>query len=122
MFKYTQSFFCINNEWICMNDLASRIAEGKAVLLSADDICTRLSISRSTLERWVRNSPPRSKDDLIDSIRDNKGLNGLLDTIANQEEGVKISFPPPEIRIGNSPRWSLETFKSWLSKNISSGD
>jgi predicted DNA-binding transcriptional regulator AlpA len=88
-----------------MNDLVNGIAEGTATLLSAEDICTRLSVSRSTFDRWVKNGstqyigvPPKS-------------------LFAKDDEG-SVSFPPPDIRIGNSPRWSIETFKKWLHSNL----
>lgn len=89
-----------------MNDLVNQIAEGTAILLSAEDICTRLSVSRSTFDRWVKNGstqyiggrPPKS--------------------LFNKDDDSSISFPPPDIRIGNSPRWSIDTFKAWLQKNL----
>lgn len=95
------------------DDLINQIAEGKAILLSADDICSRLSVSRSTFDRWVRNGAPFSvKDSLL-----NEPEFSFTERRLNQEDG-KLSFPPADIRIGNSPRWSLNTFKSWLAKNI----
>lgn len=97
-----------------MNDLVNKIAEGTAVLLSADDICSRLSVSRSTFDRWVRNGAP------LKEALQNRTRGSFHDLVADQEEG-KISFPPPDIRIGNSPRWSLSTFKAWLAKNLVAG-
>jgi hypothetical protein len=29
-----------------------------------------------------------------------------------------LTFPQPDIRVGNSPRWELETFKDWLRLNV----
>lgn len=99
-----------------MNDLVNNIAEGRAVLLSADDICSRLSVSRSTFDRWVRNGAPLT---LKEVLQDRSPV-GFPNLVADQEEG-KISFPPPDIRIGNSPRWSLSTFKAWLTRNLVAG-
>lgn len=93
-----------------MNDLVNDIAAGTANLLSAEDICTRLSVSRSTFDRWVRNgSSPLSQ---LSRVR------GKSLFAHDSDEDGSISFPPPDIRIGNSPRWALETFKGWLRKNL----
>lgn len=82
---------------------------GTATLLTADQICERIGVSRSTFDRWVRNGEGR-------------GLAGagqmvMLDAGANLTEDA-LRFPPPDIRIGNSPRWELETFKKWLLLNV----
>ena len=76
-----------------MNDLVDRIAAGEATLLGIDEICTRLGISRTTFDRWVR--------------------------CAGSQEN--ITFPAPDIRIGNSPKWEMETFKRWLAANANPG-
>lgn len=104
-----------------MNDLVNKIAEGKAVLLSADDICERLSVSRSTFDRWVRNSSKGTTDikEMIKEMQSETALHNRIFPRGNDDES-KISFPQPDIRIGNSPRWSLDTFKQWLMKNLSS--
>jgi len=91
-----------------MNDLVNQIAEGKANLLSADDICTRLSVSRSTFDRWVKNGT---------SIPSVGGI-PKRSIFPRNDEDSGITFPQPDIKIGNSPRWSIETFKKWLSKNL----
>lgn len=62
------------------DELVDRIADGTAELLTIDDVCARLSISRPTLERWRRNK----------------------------------QFPAADIQLGKSPRWSMDTFKTWL--------
>lgn len=101
-----------------VNDLVERIAAGKATLLGIDEICQRLGISRTTLDRWVRNSGGKlnSHGSIAEYIGD-MGLGvaprAMLDT---SPEG-RVKFPPPDIRIGNSPKWELETFKSWLRAN-----
>lgn len=95
-----------------MNEvLIDRIADGTAVLLSADQICTRLDVSRSTFDRWVRAGAP-----LIEQLK-NRQHGTYADRLNELEEG-RITFPPPDIRIGNSPRWEMATFKKWLTKNL----
>lgn len=64
------------------------------VLLSIDDVCARLSISRSTLERLRRTGDVvPSNDDFV---------------------GAPV-FPEPTLVIGRSPRWSATALNEWLS-------
>ncbi|QGA36511.1 hypothetical protein GAS19_01660 [Burkholderia glumae] len=93
-----------------MNDVVNRIATGQATLLTADQICERIGVSRSTFDRWVRNGEGRG-------LASGSSLAAMLDAGANFTEGT-LRFPPPDIRIGNSPRWELETFKKWLLLNV----
>jgi len=62
----------------------------KLNLLNTQTICHHLSISRSTLERWVSN--------------DKKGITD------------KPIFPQPCILIGGSPRWRASVINAWLNK------
>jgi len=99
------------------NSLIESIAAGQAQLLTADDICKRLSISRSTFERWVRNSVPIQEQ--IQRKSEALGTIGqMLEMMVEPEKSDKTSFPQADIRIGNSPRWSIETFKKWLEANV----
>jgi len=102
-----------------MNGLVDRIATGQATLLGVEEICTRIGVSRTTFDRWVRNGggQPSSKS-LARHIAETAGLSSnFLDTAENMTEGT-IKFPPPDIRIGNSPKWEIETFKRWLTANM----
>lgn len=92
-------------------DLVDRIANGKANLLGIDDICKRLGISRTTFDRWVKNGGGKSVGSNF------ANLTTISSLMENALEG-NISFPPPDIRIGNSPKWEMETFKSWLRANV----
>lgn len=101
-----------------IDNLVDRIAAGKATLLGIDDICQRLGISRTTLDRWVRNgggklSAPSSIAEHIADV----GLGGAFQSMLDSSPEASISFPAPDIRIGNSPKWELETFKNWLRSN-----
>lgn len=62
------------------------------VLLSIDDVCARLSISRSTLER-LRRTGDGAPDDLV---------------------GAPV-FPEPTLVIGRSPRWAATALNAWLA-------
>ncbi|WP_224718270.1 helix-turn-helix transcriptional regulator [Pectobacterium versatile] len=118
-----------------MKSLIDRIADGEATLLGIDDICARLGISRSTLERWVRNGSRASNrlKELAEGMMQNgaglpasirpasvtggMGLtDSMLDTNGSSSDN-SIVFPAPDIKIGQSPKWELQTFKDWLSKN-----
>jgi len=102
-------------------DIVDRIATGKATLLGIDDICTRLGISRTTFDRWVRNGS-KSLADKVGILKKNSDLiTKLRDNEENRTDGA-ISFPPPDIRIGNSPKWELETFKRWLKANVTTNE
>ncbi len=75
---------------------------GKDSLLSIDDICKKLSISRSTLDRWRgdhRNFPVS----YLTSIGNTGG-----------NEYVK-DFPKPMVYFGKSPRWSANEINHWLA-------
>lgn len=69
-------------------------------LLSIDDICKKLSISRSTLDRWRgigSRTLPRSYLDRFDGMNDVK------------------NFPEPTLMLGSSPRWSSKVINEWLN-------
>lgn len=109
-------------------DLVDRIANGTATLLGIDDICKRLGISRTTFDRWVRNGGGKTSGTtvaaaVLSRLTDTPSgqITRLMDTAENASEG-NISFPPPDIRIGNSPKWEMDTFKEWLRANVRAGD
>lgn len=90
----------------------------KTVLLSAEDICNRLSVSRSTFDRW-RKINPASKSPF--------GVGGgfqtsVLDsprTVADLENDVigLTPFPEPSLNVGGSPRWDANDVNAWLGEN-----
>lgn len=72
-------------------------------LLSIEDICNRLSISRSTLDRWRGIGDKSLSRSYLEMTRDN-------DTIKD--------FPAPTLFLGKSPRWSSKTINLWLNNQI----
>jgi predicted DNA-binding transcriptional regulator AlpA len=99
--------------------LVDRIADGEAILLGVEDICKRIGVSRTTFDRWVRNgggsTGPRTAAEVF-------GTAGLASRSLSDLQGGDSNtiFPPPDIRIGNSPKWEIETFKKWLRANMTS--
>lgn len=107
----------LKQNWCTMNDLIGRIADGTVELLGIDEICSRLSVSRPTSERWVRNGSNKPADKMLSFGQ----IASSMDRTSNFFEG-STSFPPPDIRIGGSPKWKVETLKKWLRFNTGKGD
>lgn len=42
---------------------------------------------------------------------------GLPSSLLDESSSDKTVFPAPDIRIGNSPKWEMSTFKKWLMSN-----
>ena len=111
-----------------MNDLVDRIASGEATLLGIEQICARLDISRATFDRWLKNWNQQNG-----SLADRLGMAGTnaigvgsgrrVPSLFPRDEAndSSMAFPPPDVRIGNSPKWELQTFKKWLRTNVRSG-
>lgn len=76
------------------------------VLLGIDEICQKLSISRSTFERLRR---PNEKNIMLIS-------SNPLSTASDDFSGLH-PFPKPTIVLGRSPRWSSTILNEWLQKN-----
>jgi predicted DNA-binding transcriptional regulator AlpA len=68
-------------------------------LLSIDDICQKLSISRSTLDRWRGIGNRTLPVSYLDRFN---GMNDIR------------NFPEPTVTFGNSPRWSAKVINEWL--------
>lgn len=88
------------------SDLFNRVALGDASLLTADQICERISIKRSTFDKWVRNSADRKLNELLSPAK--RGH------IPERKGFEASSFPQPDTRINGSPRWSSDTLADWL--------
>lgn len=76
------------------------------VLLDIDAVCTKLCISRSSLERLRRNKLNITGD--FDSTIDIQS--SKLDDLFG------VSFPEPTLSIGRSPRWSARVLNEWVDK------
>ena len=69
-------------------------------LLSIEDICTRLSISRSTLDRWRGIGERSLSKSYLEMTKDNDNVQ---------------DFPQPTLYFGKSPRWSSKDVNQWLN-------
>lgn len=78
--------------------LAKKIVDGEVDLMGIEEIVSRLGVSRSTLERWIRKE---------------RSL-GSQSTLSDM--GYKTNFPRPDLYIGASPRWMKTTVVDWLQK------
>lgn len=87
----------------------------KTTFLSADDICTRLSVSRSTFDRWRKISAPPST---LEAGRFQNKVKPTIRTGADAQEDAGLTpFPQATLNVGGSPRWSVEDVNAWLLSN-----
>ncbi|MDX8399759.1 MAG: hypothetical protein R8K20_05875 [Gallionellaceae bacterium] len=88
-------------------------------LLSAEEICTKLSISRSTFDRWRKKQPAtESLCDSISHIGQSK-LHIKLDHVLNNgSKSFELTkFPEQTLYVGGHPRWSSSDVNAWLIAN-----
>lgn len=89
----------------------------KTSFLSAEDICSKLSVSRSTFDRWRRINSPFG---LSGSVFQTKVLADMPSPfeIESEGEGVGLTpFPEPALNVGGSPRWDADDVNAWLVEN-----
>jgi predicted DNA-binding transcriptional regulator AlpA len=87
------------------------------VFLSADDICSRLSVSKSTFDRW-RKINPNAKSPIGQSGFQTKVLSQLRAPADVENEAVGLTtFPEPCLNVGGSPRWNAKVVDKWLLEN-----
>lgn len=79
--------------------IISDLVEGKITLLTAQEICSRLSIDEKIFTLWVRKNEPDY----------NKKAGEI-----SWEHFQPTQFPKPDIYIAGEARWTKETFKRWL--------
>lgn len=98
--------------------LAERIADGRAELLGIDEVVTRIGVSRSTLERWIRKSKELT---LMERVQNQAARAGMSLPSGNgfSARNTQPMFPSPDLYIGASPKWLKETVINWLIANSS---
>lgn len=89
----------------------------KTVLLSADEICARLGVSRSTFDRW-RKINPSAKSPFGEAGGFQTKVQTELRIAANFDDGLGLTpFPEPSLNVGGSPRWDANDINAWLMEN-----
>lgn len=89
----------------------------QTMLLSADDICVRLSVSRSTLDRW-RKINPGAQSPFSPGGFQNRVLSDLRTPTDVENEAVGLTpFPETAMNVGGSPRWDVKDVNTWLEEN-----
>lgn len=87
----------------------------KTTLLSAEDICSRLSVSRSTFDRWrkiIGTPSPFGVGGFQTRV------NATMRSTADAGNDVGLTpFPQPAMNVGGSPRWSADDINAWLMEN-----
>lgn len=73
------------------------------VLLDIGEVCKKLSISRSTLERLRRTNTVGEA-----------GLRTAAQFFNDEFAGLP-PFPEPTIVLGRSPRWSAKVLNTWIN-------
>ena len=90
----------------------------KTSLLSADDICKRLSVSRSTFDRWRKIQPGAQSPFGQAGAFQIRVLTHMRSPSDVENENVGLSpFPEPALNVGGSPRWGAEDVNAWLTAN-----
>lgn len=71
-------------------------------LLGIEEICQKLSISRTTFERLRK---PQQRTSLPSMV---------VVSVSDDYSGMP-PFPDPTITLGRSPRWSASTLNNWIA-------
>lgn len=96
--------------------LINQIVAGSIKLLSAQEVCERLSLSEAELTRLVRKSDPNYPryDNKGSVAKAMKEIERMTQTIREITMDEAFSFPAPDIYIAGKARWSEDTLKKWL--------
>lgn len=89
----------------------------KTMLLSADDICNRLSVSRSTFERWRKINPDAQSPCPTGGFQTRVPLDLRTPSDVENEAVGLTPFPEPAMGVGGSPRWDVKDLNAWLEEN-----
>ena len=89
----------------------------QTILLSADDICVRLSVSKSTLNRW-RKIKLDAQSPFGPGGFQPRVLSELRTPSDMENEDIGLTpFPEPALNVGGSPRWDAKDVNAWLAEN-----
>lgn len=86
-------------------------------LYSINQVCEKLGVSRSTLDRWrgVSKTPGASRALGVSSTGQtvSQRLRAALDATAP----ASPAFPEPDTYLNDSPRWTIQTLNKWVNAN-----
>jgi predicted DNA-binding transcriptional regulator AlpA len=86
--------------------------------LSADDVCVRLSVSKSTLDRWRKIQPDAPSPFGRQGFFQTRVLTDPRTTADIENESAGLTpFPEPDLNVGGSPRWDANDVNAWLAEN-----
>ena len=90
----------------------------KTTLLSAEEICSRLSVSRSTFDRWRKINPLAESPFGKGGGFQTQVLTNMRtpSDVVNELLGL-TPFPEPSLHVGGSPRWEADAVNAWLEEN-----
>ncbi|HGO5853593.1 TPA: hypothetical protein ACK3JH_000443 [Mannheimia haemolytica] len=111
--KAAKNMLLQEQKGVDIEQLVQDISLGNSPLLTAEIIAQRIGISTNTLHKWVRNSDhsyfvPSSLEE---------GLGKMLLGRGYTEQN-NATFPKPDLYLGTSPRWTIQTFQNWLRAEI----
>lgn len=109
----TKSLILQEQKGLNVERLVEDISMGKSPLLKAEVIAERLDVPLDTFHQWVRNGDPSYA--IPTTMR---AIGRVLIGESPFDEPKNIIFPKPDIYIGSSPRWTLQTFQSWIRTQI----
>jgi len=88
----------------------------QTMLLSAADICDRLSVSRSTFDSWCKINPDAQSPCSTGGFQDRVVEMRTPSDVENETLGL-TPFPGPAMKVGGSPRWDVNDVNIWLKEN-----
>ena len=108
------------NKTYTQEEIISLLLDEKIKLYSMKDIQRILNISKSTLDRWIRNSKNDSslrtsrRGDILSGSSSPSGWSIKVYDFESDDDDQTIMFPLPDLYIGRSPRWTKGTVSAWL--------
>ena len=90
----------------------------EVTLFSAEEICNKLSISRSTFDRWRKINPAAASPFAGGDGFQTQVLSNFRTPADVENETIGLSkFPEPTLYVGGNPRWSSSDVNAWLMTN-----
>lgn len=90
----------------------------KTTLFSAEEICSKLSISRSTFDRWRKIQPGAKSPFGPTGGFQSAVLSELRSSSDIENEPIGLTpFPEPSLNVGGNPRWDANDVNAWLAEN-----